>query len=147
MKKIIFNLFISSITIERINRAGEKIKTENPLKQIDVGYKVFSLTDSPKEEINEENQLIVKNLRENKIDTLYNMMIATGKTLNQKIIEIRKDAIYQIENQIYILSEITDEELQKYRDYQINIDAYSQISLEQYLNLGIAEKENINIVY
>ncbi|MDR1941335.1 MAG: site-specific DNA-methyltransferase [Endomicrobium sp.] len=46
---------ISSITCERLNRAGNKIKAETG-KDIDIGYKVFDLTQSPHLTLNADNQ-------------------------------------------------------------------------------------------
>ena len=37
---------ISDVCIERIKRAGRKIKTENPNTSIDTGFRVYRLTDS-----------------------------------------------------------------------------------------------------
>ncbi len=149
-----FEPVISSITIERINRAGEKIKKESEDKKdmfssdknLDIGYKVFSLTDIPKVNY-QDRQYKLLNMREGHLNTLYNMLIATCKPLNTKIELIKEKAIYKADNEIYILDNITKQKIEKYNDLKINIDAFSNIDLESFLNLGIIDKENINIIY
>ena len=149
-----FEPLISSITIERINRAGEKIKKEifdkkdmlSDDKEIDIGYKVFSLRDMP--EINyDDKQFSLLNERNNYKNSLYNMLVVTGKVLDIKIEEIKKEKIYKADNEIYILDNITKEEIEQYNNLKVNIDAFANIDLESFLNLGITDKENINIIY
>ena len=151
-----FEPVISSICIERVNRAGEKIKKElddkkdlltNP-KAVDIGYKVFSLTEKPKINYDEDQkEFNLQNRRKSSLDTLYNMMTLTGKELHQKVKIIKKDSIYEVGGEVYILGNITDKDIEKYKDIKINIDAFVDINLEDYLNLGITNKENITIVF
>ena len=145
---------ISSICLERLNRAGEKIKRENQNKrgmfpsseELDIGYKVFSLKDKPA--IGKEDEIFkLKNERQSTLDTLFNMLSATGKSLDTPIQEIQKDILYECDNEIYLIG-ITDREVfENYRNHKLNIDGYSNISLEQQLNLNVANKENITVVY
>ena len=148
-----FKPVISSITLERLNRAGEKIKKElqgkkdlfKENKKLDIGYKVFSLTEKPKTA--EDNQLELENKRIQTLNTLYNMLCATCKPLHTKIIELIKDKLYKADNEIYLLGKIDREKLEPYKDQKINIDGWSDISLENWLNLDVGNKENITIVY
>ena len=209
-----FEPVISSITIERLNRAGEKIKadtlaeleaeqakkkpnqeklaelrekyirvfgvepetaqsslslskcteletlengtsteardlTEN--KPLDIGYKVFSLKDKPciAEITNAGGQVsfVPQNLRESTIDTLANMLCATCKPLHTKIETLIADKLYKADNEIYLLDNISREELDKYKDFKINIDGYSDLNLEMFLNLGVADKDSVSVVY
>lgn len=150
-----FKPFISSITIERLNRAGKKIKADltkktdlfTDKKSLDIEYKVYSLTNKPK--INQgKNQVFkVENKRQNTLDTLSNMLVATGKTLDSKITEIIKGTFYQADDELYLLANIDDKQLQKYTDVKINLDGWADINLTQYLNLDIGQKDNICIVY
>ena len=152
-----FKPVISSITLERLNRAGEKIKKENEGKldfdkqKLDIGYKVFSLTEKPKiaEQPDDNQQAIFKlnNKRTETINTLYNMLCATCKPLHTKIIEIIKDKLYQADTEIYLLAEVTQEDLEPHKELKINIDGWSDISLENWLNLDVGNKENITVVY
>ena len=156
-----FKPVISSITLERLNRAGEKIKKENEGKldfdnqKLDIGYKVFSLTEKPKiieQEQTDENQQAIEsfkleNQRTETQNTLYNMLCATCKPLHTEIKEIIKDKLYQADNEIYLLGEVTQDELEPYKDQKINIDGWSNISLENWLNLDVGNKENVRVVY
>jgi adenine-specific DNA-methyltransferase len=64
---------ISSITIERIKRAGEKIQ------RTDVGFKVFDLTDAPKLEVEEDNlNIVINNNNNDALSRIYNMIFSVG---------------------------------------------------------------------
>ncbi|MDR1761392.1 MAG: hypothetical protein LBR55_02970, partial [Bacteroidales bacterium] len=65
---------ISSITVERLRRAGEKIHKEIEEKNakfgifeagehnlLDVGFKVFDTVDAPKLAIEEDGQIVLQN--------------------------------------------------------------------------------------
>ena len=101
-----FEPVISSITIERLNRAGDKIVKENESKldfdekKLDIGYKVFSLTPKPKlaETLDENQQPIfaVANERNGTANALYNMLCGIGKPLHTPITELEKDRLYKI---------------------------------------------------
>ena len=146
--------FISSICLERLNRAGEKIKKENQNKrgmfssseELDIGYKVFSLKKKPK--IEDEDQIFkLKNERKSTLDTLFNMLSTTGKLLDTPIQEIQKDILYECDNEIYLIG-ITDREVfENYRNHKINIDGYAEIDLESFLNMEVATRENLNIIF
>ena len=143
-----FEPVISSITIERINRAGETIKQGNLLlKDLDIGYKVFSLVNKPDFSEDENGQMKMIHTRKNVIDTLYNMMILTGKTLDKLIEPVIENILYKVEEHYYLIGNISTEELSKYQDCIINIDAYSSLSLENYQNLDIKNQDNINIIF
>lgn len=148
---------ISSITIERINRAGEKIKAEQETKnpdllandttnELDIGYKVFSLVDKPKIDY-QNDALSIVNSRVGALNTLYNMLVATCKPLDIKIEEIIPDVLYKAANEIYVVGNIDVDTLSKYRDLKVNIDAFVDISLESYLNLGLLDKDNVYMIY
>ncbi|TAH19485.1 MAG: site-specific DNA-methyltransferase [Cytophagales bacterium] len=109
--------FISSITIERLKRAGEKIAKEieaenskpdlfeEDKKQIpDIGFKVFDSIEAPKLSIDESTGQI--SIIENKIDALsriYNMIFTVGLDEPTQVPEeVVKDCIYKIGNHHYI---------------------------------------------
>ncbi len=162
----------------------------DPQSQIDIGYKVFSLTKKPK--LAEQGGLFrLVNERKSTADTLYNMLCATGKSLHTPFTELIKDRLYLVEeiphqvrnddNQtviagndpqsqphtqshcgldpqsqkyLYVLGEISPEQWDPIRintdECQIYIDGYSDISLENWLNLfGLNEKdkEQVAVVY
>ncbi len=139
---------ISSITIERLNRAGEKIITEKPeLKDtLDIGYKVFSLAEKRKFDDNEYGKLVLETYNFSTFDKLYQMMNSSNKPLHLKIEEIEKDKLYKVDNEFYILDTFKTS-IEDLKGHQIYLDAYSNISLEEALNLGIIDNENLTIIY
>ena len=107
---------ISSITIERVKRAGEKIAKEieeansktgmfdEDKKQVpDVGFKVFDSVDAQKLKVDEKGQI---SFTENKTDALsriYNIIFTVGLDEPTQVPEeVVKDSIYKIGNHFYI---------------------------------------------
>lgn len=137
---------ISSICIERVHRAGEEIKRESDMlnQGMDVGYKVFSLTEAPQLE-ESENQFQLSHQRQTMQDTLYNMIAASGQDLLTDSIEtIEPDLLYKVNDAHYVLGECkTDMKAVG----KIFIDGYADISLERWLNMLGLNKENITILY
>lgn len=149
---------ISSITIERLNRAGEKIKTDSVVTHDshsdktcpDIGYKVFNSTLKPQvaqQEDNDESVFAVENSRASTLDTLVNMLCATCKTLDSKIECLIKDKLYRADNEIYLLANVDSDQLEEYTDLKINLDGWADIDLQQYLNLGVGKRDNLTVVY
>lgn len=108
---------ISSITIERLKRAGEKIAKDlqaedskpdlfgEDKKQVpDIGFKVFDSVEAPKLEVDEKTLQI--SMVRNEIDTLsriYNMIFTVGLDEPTQVPEeIVKDCIYKIGSHYYI---------------------------------------------
>jgi adenine-specific DNA-methyltransferase len=106
---------ISSITIERLKRAGEKIlkdiETESNKmgmfveykKQVpDIGFKVFDSVNAPKLKVDDKGQI---SITENRIDALsrvYNMIFTVGLDEPTQVPEeVVKDCIYKIGNHYY----------------------------------------------
>ncbi len=146
---------ISSITIERLNRAGDKIKADfeqNPKglfgdkKLPDIGYKVFSCTQKPQVAQLDSIFKVVHN-RTHTLDTLINMLVATCKTLDTKIECLIEDKLYKAGGEIYLLAGVDSNALEKYQDLKINLDGWADINLTQYLNLGVGTADNISVIY
>ncbi|MFT4693985.1 MAG: adenine-specific DNA-methyltransferase, partial [Francisella sp.] len=118
---------------------------------LDIGYKVFSLKDKPciKEVVKDGGQVefVPQNLRKATIDTLANMLCATCKPLHTKIETLIADKLYKADNEIYLLAPVDKAELDKYKDLKINVDGYSDLDLEHFLNLGVADKDSVSVVY
>ena len=107
---------ISSITIERLKRAGEKISKEieaqngkpdlfeKDKKQMpDIGFKVFDSVDAPKLEIDEIGQISIRFNDNDALSRIYNMIFTVGlDEPAQKPEEVIKDCIYKIGNNYYI---------------------------------------------
>lgn len=135
---------ISSVCIERVNRAGNNIA--EGLLTIDIGYKVFSLVDKPVITSNTKEQIQMIVNRRTSGDTLHNMMVATGHVmLTSPIEEIEKNLAYKIEDCYFILGncKIKTSEMAGNRIY---IDRYSDIHLEQWLNLTGIEEDMVKVL-
>ena len=148
---------ISSITIERVNRAGDKLlkdleeaskqqdMLEEQTKDLDIGYKVFSLQKKQ-----EEGMFV--NVYNIEIEIVYNMMVKLGISLHEKIKTISK-SVYVVSNNYYVVSEITAEDkelIENIKDSYIYINGFANIKLEDFLNLlhgSITSQENIKIIY
>lgn len=107
---------ISSITIERLKRAGEKIAKEfkaeagkpdlfeKDKKQMpDIGFKVFDSVDAPKLELDGNGQISIRFNDNDALSRIYNMIFTVGlDEPAQKPEEVIKDCIYKIGNNYYI---------------------------------------------
>ncbi|HEH5190710.1 TPA: site-specific DNA-methyltransferase, partial [Campylobacter jejuni] len=132
------NPVISDITIERVKRAGEKILRENRDKNLDLGFKVFSLVEKPeltKDELNTLNLKYHENL--SPYEKALNLALLNGKTLDKDLKMILKDKLYECEDCFYIVN--CDDEvlefLRKTQNENVYINGYDDINLEDYLNL------------
>ncbi|EAH6356682.1 site-specific DNA-methyltransferase, partial [Campylobacter jejuni] len=138
------NPVISDITIERVKRAGEKILKENRDKNLDLGFKVFSLVEKPeltKDELNTLNLKYHENL--SPYEKALNLALLNGKTLDKDLKMILKDKLYECEDCFYIVNcddEVLDF-LRKTQNENVYINGYDDINLEDYLNLESFLKE------
>lgn len=119
---------ISSITIERLKRAGENIakevETENSKngglfeedkKQVpDIGFKVFDSVEAPKLKVDETGQISITEIEVDALSRIYNMIFTIGLDEPTQIPqEVVKDCIYKIGTHYYI----TNSEKIKSDDY------------------------------
>ena len=79
--------------------------------------------------------------------TLANMLCATGKPLHTPIKALQQNVLYEADNELYVVGNITADALAEYHDRKINVDGYADISLENWLNLDIINKDRIIVVY
>ena len=107
---------ISSITIERLRRAGEKIvkeleegkeKTslfrEKSEKKLDIGFKVFDSIEEPKLELDDGGQISIRFNTNDTISRIYNMIFTVGLDEPTQVPqEVIKDCCYKIDNHYYI---------------------------------------------
>ncbi|EAL1831309.1 site-specific DNA-methyltransferase, partial [Campylobacter jejuni] len=142
------NPVISDITIERVKRAGEKILKENRDKNLDLGFKVFSLVEKPeltKDELNTLNLKYHENL--SPYEKALNLALLNGKTLDKDLKMILKDKLYECEDCFYIVN--CDDEvlefLRKTQNENVYINGYDDINLEDYLNLESFLKERLKM--
>jgi adenine-specific DNA-methyltransferase len=107
---------ISSITVERLKRAGEKIRKdieeknkksgmfeEDKQEVPDIGFKVFDLTNAPKLEIKEDGQIVAQYTDNDPFSRIYNMIFSVGidnpTTIPETVLE---DCMYKIGAHYYI---------------------------------------------
>lgn len=107
---------ISSITIERLKRAGEKIKKEieeenskaglfeeNKKQVPDIGFKVFDTVEAPKLNVDETGQIQFPEIKIDPISRIYNMIFTVGLDEPTQVPEkLVKDCIYKVGNNYYI---------------------------------------------
>lgn len=140
---------ITSITIERINRAGIKLLEENPelTGKLDIGYRVLTLEDKPSVNQDDNGNFSFNLEDKTPLNTLFNMLVATGKNLDNSIENIKENTIYQVDNCIYILDKVTANEVEQYSKQQVYFDSMIDFDLEDYLNLDLQNKENIQVIF
>ena len=145
---------ISSITLERLNRAGEKIGGGGGGGNFpsDVGYKVYSLVPKPESQDKggDTLQLELTNQRASILDTLTNMLCATCKPLDTSVECLIEGALYKADDELYVVGKISEDDLAPYRSHKINLDGWAELSLSDFLNLGFhdeSKKDNLTVVY
>lgn len=129
---------ISSITIERLKRAGEKIKnnlnldlsdsrdsndlfsdnqgnqTNQNNHSLDIGFKVFDSVEAPKLKVDDKGQISFSEYETDALSRIYNMIFTVGLDAPTQVPEeVVKDCIYKIGNHYYI----TNSEKIKSDDY------------------------------
>lgn len=107
---------ISSITVERLKRAGEKIANEieetnskngmfeEHKKQVpDIGFKVFDSVEAPKLKVDDTGQISFTVNESDTLSRIYNMIFTLGLDEPTQVPEeVVKDCIYKIGNHYYI---------------------------------------------
>lgn len=107
---------ISSITIERLKRAGEKIVKEfeaeagkpdlfeeNKRQVPDIGFKVFDSIEAPKLELDGDGQISILFNDNDALSRIYNMIFTVGLDEPTKVPEeVVQDCMYKIGNHYYI---------------------------------------------
>ncbi len=151
---------ISSITIERLRRAGEKIKKEIEEKNIkeglfeenkkkipDIGFKVFDTVEAPKLEIDSNNQILFPALTLDPISRIYNMIFTIGLDEPTQVPEeVVKDCVYRIGNNYYITNseKVTKEQFAEYiKNGKVFIDGWTASLNDTLQNY----KEDVKIVF
>ena len=150
---------ISNITIERLRRAGEKIKAEveeenskkglfkeNKKQLPDIGFKVFDTVDAPKLAL-EDGKIAFQNTDNDILSRIYNMIFSVGiDDPTSKIECVVEDCIYKIESHYYITNseKVSNEELsQVIKNGTVFIDGWTaslNATLQHY-------KEDVKIVF
>jgi len=156
---------ISSITIERLKRAGEKIKKEieeenkkaglfkENKKQIpDIGFKVFDNIDAPKLNVDETGQIYFPELYNDSLSRIYNMIFTVGLDEPTQVPEeVVKDCIYKGGDNYYI----TNSNLISKEDFAKVIEEASKLGGKVFIDGWTASlngtlqayKEDVKIVF
>jgi len=106
---------ISSITIERLKRAGEKITKdieaensqtgmfEEDKKQIpDIGLKVFDSVEAPKLKVDEKGQISITENDNDTLSRIYNMIFTVGLDEPTQVPEMVVEKLY-LQNRLTLL--------------------------------------------
>lgn len=151
---------ISSITIERLKRAGEKIAKElqaedskpdlfeDNKKQVpDIGLKVFDSVEAPKLEVDEKGQISFPLLSSDSLSRIYNMIFTVGLDEPTQVPEtVVENCIYKIGNHYYITNSekiTTDDYSNAIKNGKVFIDGWTASlngTLQNY-------KEDVKIVF
>ncbi len=138
------NPVISDITIERVKRASIKIANENFS-----GFSVLSLSDKPELITNEKGTLKLLDSTISPRDKALNLALQSGKPLDKPLESIFENKLYKCEDCLYVI--VCDKEVLEYlrntQNEYIFIDAFSDISLESFLNLDSSLNERLRVVY
>ncbi|EGK8048885.1 site-specific DNA-methyltransferase [Campylobacter lari] len=144
------NPVISDITIERVKRAGVKIAKENAGKNLDLGFKVFSMVEKPELVCDDNESLkLIKHVKLSPYEKALNLALQDCKCLDDDIKVIFEDRLYQCEQSFYVIN--FDDEvlnfLKNTHDENVYINGFDDINLEIYLNLESFLKERLKVVY
>lgn len=138
------NPVISDITIERVKRASIKIADKNFS-----GFSVLSLSDKPELITNEKGALKLLDSTISPRDKALNLALQSGKPLDKPLESIFENKLYKCEDCLYVI--VCDKEVLEYlrntQNEYIFIDAFSDISLESFLNLDSSLNERLRVVY
>ena len=140
---------ISSMTIERVRRSSEMIEATNGMldEDFDSGYKVFALTDKPKIVESGSAGIGLNINRQTELDTLYNMMAASGEHLLTEPIEtLEEKLLYKVGDAYFVLGQCKTN-LEELAGHRIYVDGYSEIRLADWMNMTQADKELVQIIY
>lgn len=139
---------ISDITIERVNRAGEKLKSEGLVaSSVDIGYRVYSLGEKAK--LSDEGSIIPHSANITPTDIARNLALFAGKPLHIPLEEIVIDKLFVCEDILCVvgIDKEVEEKILEDRNRAIFIDGYGTYTLESFLNLNIPNDERVNVVY
>lgn len=139
---------ISDITIERVNRAGEKLRSEGVLgSSVDIGYRVYSL--SQKARLSDKESIIPHDANITPQDIARNLALFAGKPLHTPLEEIVSDKLFACEDILCIvgIDKEVESKILEDKDRAIYIDGYGTYTLESFLNLNIPNDERVVVVY
>ena len=133
------NPTISDITIERVKRAGAKIAKEHRHFQGDLGFSVYSLCEKPNLVCDKEGHLELLTGRKGitPSNITKNLSLQCGKRLDKGLECIIESKLYKYDD-VYCVVECDKEVLEilwETKNEYIFIDGYTNMDLEEFLNL------------
>ena len=140
---------VSSICIERVNRAGEQVKSDSGLSGdgLDIGYRVFSMAEKPSVDETRKGQLRLDTSRQSALDVLYSMMAASGEALlSDAVEEVEAERVYKVGESYFVLGKC-ETDLRALSDSRVYINGYAAFSLLDWLNALGLDKELVKILY
>ena len=131
------NPTIADITIERVKRAGEKIREKGGDSAIDTGFKVFSLIDKQALAPQDQDLLTLASSPLTPYQKAINLALHAGKTLDTRIQPVIEDKLYRDERNFYLIA--CDKEVQKHlashKNEEIFLSGYEDIAIQDLLNI------------
>ena len=150
------NPTIADITIERVKRAGEKIRGEQIKKEkggdstIDTGFKVFSLIDKQRLNPQEQDLLTLASSPLTPYQKAINLALHAGRTLDTRIQPVIEGKLYRDERNFYLIA--CDKEVQKHltadKNKDIFLSGYEDIAIQDLLNLQASiQKTRLKVLF
>lgn len=139
---------ISDITIERVRRAGDKLRNEKgATSNVDIGYRVYSLGEKAK--LSDEGSIIPHSANITPADIARNLALFAGKPLHTPLEEIVADKLFMCEDILCVvgIDKEVEEKILEEKNKAIFIDGYGTYTLESFLNLNIPNDERVSVVY
>ena len=144
------NPTIADITIERVKRAGQKIREANKDSTIDTGFKVFSLIDKQRLNPQDQDLLTLASSPLTPYQKAINLALHAGRTLDTRIQPVIEDKLYRDERNFYLIA--CDKEVQKYltadKNKDIFLSGYEDIAIQDLLNLQASiQKTRLKVLF
>ena len=144
------NPTIADITIERVKRAGEKIREANKDSAIDTGFKVFSLIDKQRLNPQDQDLLTLTSSPLTPYQKAINLALHAGKTLDTRIQPVIEGKLYRDERNFYLIA--CDKEVQKHlashKNEEIFLSGYEDIAIQDLLNLQASiQKTRLKVLF
>lgn len=144
------NPTIADITIERVKRAGDKIREANKDSAIDTGFKVFSLIDKRGLSPQEQDLLALASSPLTPYQKAINLALHAGRTLDKRIQPVIEGKLYRDERNFYLIA--CDKEVQKHltadKNKDIFLSGYEDIAIQDLLNLQASiQKTRLKVLF
>ena len=141
---------IASLTLKRLDRFGSLYSSNNDVTDhsTDIGYRVFHIT--PRPEITERSSdeihtFNITNLRKNKIDAVFNLLISSARPLDSKIETIQLNKLYRVDDDYFLVGNIENTLFDEIRSLRVFVDGWGDLDLGIFM--GIESSDRLTVVY